>query len=89
MARKPTVNTTPDAEQIAAATEAGLIPVVRVVGPAEGRRRAGHHFGADAVDVPLADLTEDQIVALQADPKLLVTITAVPAEPQPEPSVGD
>lgn len=53
-------------------------PSVVVKGPAAGRWRAGRHFGAEPVTIPLDDLTEAQLLALQSDPELLVQVTAPP-----------
>ncbi|NTT86918.1 hypothetical protein [Tabrizicola fusiformis] len=53
-------------------------PSVVVKGPAVGRWRAGRHFGAEPVTIPLDDLTEAQLLALQSDPELLVQVTAPP-----------
>jgi hypothetical protein len=47
--------------------------VLTVVGPARGRRRAGRQFGAEAVRIPLAELTEQEVEALIADPALAVS----------------
>lgn len=89
MARKPAVTPNPSADQVKDAVENGLTPVIRVVGPSVGRRRAGYHFGPEPVDLPLADLTEDQVLALQADPALLTGITAVPTEADAAAADGD
>lgn len=43
---------------------------VSVKGPAKGRWRIGRHFTPEAVEIPLADLDEDQIERLKADPEL-------------------
>lgn len=48
--------------------------VLRVTGPKKGRWRAGRHFTAEAVEIPLDDLTEDEIAALMDDPKLIAAI---------------
>lgn len=51
-----------------------------VVGPKKGRWRAGWHFGADPVCIPLADLSEDEKVAIEGDPVLKVRLEpALPA----------
>lgn len=46
--------------------------VVVVTGPRKGRWRAGRHFTAEPVTIPAEDLSEDEIAALQADPRLSV-----------------
>jgi hypothetical protein len=48
--------------------------VLRVKGPAAGRWRAGRHFGPEEVEIPAADLTEDEIARLHADPELTVLV---------------
>lgn len=53
-------------------------PSVVVKGPTAGRWRAGRHFGAEPVTIPLDELTEAQLLALQADPELFVQVTAPP-----------
>ncbi len=45
--------------------------VLRVQGPAQGFRRAGRGFGAKPVDIPLADLSDDELAALENEPRLL------------------
>lgn len=49
-------------------------PVLTVVGPAKGRWRARRHFGPAETRIPVADLTAEEIAAIQADPELLSTI---------------
>ncbi|SDY55358.1 hypothetical protein [Citreimonas salinaria] len=46
--------------------------VVVVKGPKRGRWRAGRHFGAQPVTIPLEELTEGEKAALIADPRLSV-----------------
>lgn len=48
--------------------------VLRVKGPAKGRWRAGRHFGPEPVDIPAADLTEDEIARLHGDAQLTVEV---------------
>lgn len=57
-----------------AASETTVAQVV-VVGPAEGRRRAGRQFGPVPTAIPLADLSPDDLAALEADPRLIVSVT--------------
>jgi hypothetical protein len=47
-------------------------PVIIVKGPAKGRWRIGRHFTPEVTEIPAADLTEEQIEALVADPELMV-----------------
>lgn len=46
---------------------------ITVVGPKEGRRRAGRRFGAEPVTIPVSELKKGEIEALKADPRLLVS----------------
>lgn len=48
--------------------------VVRVIGPAKGRWRAGRHFGPTPVEIPAAELTEADLEKLMADPELNVLV---------------
>ena len=73
--------TTNDAPPAPAATHAAINPattkpatpkgaVLRVVGPGRGRWRAGQRFNKEPVDLPLADLRDADIAAIEADPLL-------------------
>ena len=66
-----------DGSEGSAQTGAGPVPeltdVVMVTGPKEGRRRIGRRFGPGVVKIPLADLSSDQVTALESDPALFVT----------------
>lgn len=44
--------------------------ILRVVGPAQGFRRAGFAFGREPVDLALADLSAAQIEAIEREPRL-------------------
>ncbi len=48
------------------------LPALTVRGPEKGRWRIGRRFGSEAVTIPVADLTLEQIQALLADPELTV-----------------
>lgn len=63
----------PAPAELFAAVEGGASPFMRVTGPEKGRRRAGRRFGPEAVDVPVADLTEAEILSLQEDPLLVIS----------------
>lgn len=54
---------------------------VVVVGPKRGRWRAGRHFGAEPVRIPVEELTEDEKAALVADPVLIVSVAEVSRRP--------
>lgn len=56
------------------------VRVIKVVGPQQGRRRAGNSFGPQPRHFTDGELTEAEILALQADPLLSVSITDVPAD---------
>jgi hypothetical protein len=45
-----------------------------VTGPARGRWRIGRHFGPEAVEIALADLSEEERARLEADPALTIEI---------------
>ncbi|NOR63255.1 MAG: hypothetical protein GQ535_12275 [Rhodobacteraceae bacterium] len=40
----------------------------------KSRWRAGYQFGPEVREIPLGDLSEDQLVALEADPSLVVQL---------------
>ncbi|MEQ5870242.1 hypothetical protein J4E08_10065 [Sagittula sp. NFXS13] len=47
---------------------------IRVRGPKKGRYRAGRHFTRDVTEIPVDELTDGELDALQADPKLTVKV---------------
>jgi hypothetical protein len=47
---------------------------ITVKGPSAGRWRAGRKFGAEPVEILLADLSDEQLAALQGDPDLICTV---------------
>ena len=47
----------------------GLRVVAR---PQGGFRRAGYHFSAEGVTLPLSELTDDQVEQLRGEPQLVV-----------------
>lgn len=63
---------TAEAKKPAAKKSTGKITVI---GPAAGRWRAGRKFGAEPVEIALADLSQDQLAALQGDAALMCTIS--------------
>ena len=70
--------------EMAAAAMVGPEPSGRevvVVGPKRGRWRAGRHFGAEPVRIPVEELTEDEKAALVADPVLIVSVAEVSRRP--------
>jgi len=46
---------------------------ISVVGPEGGRRRAGRRFGPVATVIPLADLSEEDLAAIEGDRELRVS----------------
>ncbi|HFQ15137.1 MAG TPA: hypothetical protein ENK41_02175 [Rhodobacteraceae bacterium] len=61
---------------------------IRVIGPEGGFRRAGHLFGPGETDIPLDSMSKQQIAAIRAEPRLIVTdieiALAGDAEPAPD-----
>lgn len=53
---------------------------VKVTGPAQGRRRAGHAFGPEPVIIALEDLDDEQLRGIDADPKLSWSIVQLETE---------
>ena len=51
---------------------------VTVVGPAKGFRRAGMAFGKEPTVIPAEELTVRQMMALEIEPELVVTISEKP-----------
>ncbi len=54
--------------------------LINVIGPKEGRRRAGISFNASATLVDLSKLDKDQILAIVEDPQLVIRPAEAPAE---------
>lgn len=54
-------------------------PVVTVVGPRSGRRRAGRRFGPEPVRIPVDEISADEAAALMDDPLLVVSLPPDPA----------
>jgi hypothetical protein len=54
---------------------------ITVTGPANGRWRIGKYFTRETQTFELADLTEEQIAALEADPELVVSIVRTAPDP--------
>ncbi|OWV43188.1 hypothetical protein [Mameliella alba] len=52
--------------------------VLTVIGPRKGRWRAGRHFTPEPVQIPLANLSDDEIAMLAGDPKL--TLSGLPQD---------
>jgi hypothetical protein len=75
----PAINSPPESDDKDGAARTGAAPqpepmgIVVVTGPKKGRRRIGHRFGPEPVEIPLGDLTPEQIEALKNDPALSVT----------------
>lgn len=60
-------------EKLAEKVEKALagVPTLRVTGPKKGFRRAGRTFGPEPVDIPLAELDDKVLAALEAEPNLV------------------
>ena len=65
---KPAVETTKSASDTVAMGNG----ILTITGPETGRRRAGHVFGKEPVDVDASTLTQAQVNTLLADPLLSV-----------------
>lgn len=63
-----------------ASSSASLVTVIEVVGPPQGRRRAGRSFGPKAVRFLASQLDADAVAALRADPLLTVGVSEVEAD---------
>jgi hypothetical protein len=50
---------------------------VVVTGPAKGRWRIGRKFGPDAVSIPVQELTEPELRALDEDPELSLKLVPI------------
>lgn len=82
MAKSPSTESTDKAAPTAAAAA-----VIRVTALQPSRWRAGRQFGPGPVDIPAAELSEDDLARLRADPLLVVTagsdaVTAEVVTPQ-------
>lgn len=67
-----------EATDPSAAKDAAVEERLVVTGPAQGRWRAGHSFTSEPVTLSVADLTDDQVVAITNDPALTVMHLPVP-----------
>lgn len=50
----------------------GWPELIFVRGPERGRWRAGQHFTLEPKPIELADLTDDELIAIEADPELTI-----------------
>lgn len=62
-----------------ASAEKEPVREIVVVGPKKGRWRSGRRFDRTPTRIPLGDLTEEELEALHADPKLEVGMMPVDA----------
>lgn len=62
------------------AAQPDLIEALRVQGPNKGFRRAGRDFGPTPVFIQLADLSEDELAALENEPRLMASRVLVAPE---------
>ena len=56
------------------------IKAIKVISSQPGFRRAGRAFGPEAVTIPLSDLTEEELEAIQTEPKLVSVEVELPPE---------
>ena len=57
---------------------------LRIVARKDVFRRCGRTFGAEAVTIPLADLTQEDVTALKDEPQLVVVdVDIEPPKPDP------
>lgn len=68
----PEAEAAPPPEAEAMRPPSGLVLVV--IGPQRGRRRAGRAFGPEPVSIPLDELSNAEIAAIDDDPELVATI---------------
>jgi hypothetical protein len=61
-----------------AATKEGFVPGLRVVARPAVFRRAGYEFSGEARDLPLSELTDEQIVLLRNEKALVVMDCDIP-----------
>lgn len=54
--------------------EEEAVPIVRVRGPKRGRWRCGRHFGRDVTEIPVSELSGEDLEALKDDPRLTVVV---------------
>ena len=50
-----------------------------VARPQGGFRRAGRHYSAEGITVPLSELTDDDVATLRTEPQLVVVDVDIPA----------
>ncbi len=62
-----------------------MAKALKIVSRPESFRRAGYAFTGAATTIPLADLTDDQVAALRAEPQLVVVDTETD---DPKPAKG-
>lgn len=62
-----------DAAAKAKSVEAKPMELVVIKGPEQGRWRIGRKFTREATEIPRTDLSDDELVALDNDPELIVS----------------
>lgn len=77
-APKPDAPVTPTPPEVKA-PKAKQPVVLQVKGPANGRWRAGRHFTPEPVDIPMNDLSDEDLLKLKGDPALICTVIGAPA----------
>jgi hypothetical protein len=61
------------------ATAPKTIPAIKVLCSVEGFRRGGLAFGPEAKIIALADLTKEQLAAIEGEPRLITVRTTIDA----------
>lgn len=66
------------AKEVKAKKAEAPAPTVVVTGPEKGRWRIGRKFTREPVSISIDDLAEAEVLALQADPELVVQLVDAP-----------
>lgn len=64
----------------APAKKTGTVKGLSIVAKRDSFRRAGHAFGAEAKEIPLSDLSKEQIEQLRTDPMLVCVAVDIGVE---------
>ena len=87
--KKPTKKATPPISRSEVKTEGGAgdpagaaqgFEAISVVGPKDGRRRAGRRFGPTPTIIPAAEVSDEEYASLENDPLLIVAYTEAPGD---------
>lgn len=61
------------------ATAPKKIPAIKVLCAAEGFRRGGRAFGPEAQTIPLSEFDEEQLAAIESEPRLITVRATIEA----------